>query len=240
MKAFFLCLPILRTPAGDEKVSSPGDHHEEFDDQSGSSPGPPQGGSGEHQSDGASRTPKRGRMRFTPEQIQVLERRFQEQHYLLPADRKILSLALQLTERQVKTWFQNKRAQYKRTRPLVRHPIYHNVYSSFPHGCHTAPQPLQLTSPCSPSFLTTGGLGLVGAVNSSAASLRELSLLCTAIPPSPLHPTCAMTTPTFPSSSPLSTTTPTPNYFQIPAVSSFNLTCPSHIRSPITTPKWAL
>ena len=216
------------THVGDEKAASPSDHHEELDDQSGSSP---QEGT-EHQSDGSSHTPKRGRMRFTPEQIQVLERRFQEQHYLLPADRKILSLALQLTERQVKTWFQNKRAQYKRTRPLVRHPIYHNIYPTFPHSCHTAPQPLQLASPCSPSFLTTGGMGLAGAVNSSAASLRELSLLCT-VPPSPLRPTCAVTTPTFPSS-PLSTT---PNYFQIPAVSSFNLMYPSHLRSPITTPK---
>ena len=74
---------------------------------------------------------RRGRMRFTPDQIQILERRFQDQHYLLPADRKILALALRMTERQVKTWFQNKRAQYKRTRPLVRNPIYHNLRPSF-------------------------------------------------------------------------------------------------------------
>ena len=73
--------------------------------------------------------PKRGRMRFTPEQVQVLERKFQEQHYLLPADRRILALALRMSERQVKTWFQNKRAQYKRTRPLIRNPIYNNFRS---------------------------------------------------------------------------------------------------------------
>ncbi len=54
-------------------------------------------------------------MRFSPEQIQTLEQKFQEQQYLLPADRKILSLTLQMTERQIKTWFQNKRAQYKRS-----------------------------------------------------------------------------------------------------------------------------
>lgn len=70
-------------------------------------------------------------MRFTPEQIQVLEQRFQEQHYLLPADRKVLALALRMTERQVKTWFQNKRAQYKRTRPLIRNPVYHNFQPTF-------------------------------------------------------------------------------------------------------------
>lgn len=69
---------------------------------------------------------RQGRMRFTPAQIQVLERRFQKQHYLLPADRKFLAKSLAMTERQVKTWFQNKRAQYKRTRPLVRNPVYHH------------------------------------------------------------------------------------------------------------------
>ena len=175
-------------------------------------------------------------MRFTPEQIQVLERRFQEQHYLLPADRKILSLALQLTERQVKTWFQNKRAQYKRTRPLVRHPIYHNIYPTYHHSCAAVVQPLQLgASPLSPGLpLTTSGhLGLAAAVNSSAASLRELSLLCT-LPPSPLRPTCAVTTPTLPSSP----CNAVPNYFQIPVTAnSLSLFNPSHIRSPISTPK---
>lgn len=175
-------------------------------------------------------------MRFTPEQIQVLERRFQEQHYLLPADRKILSLALQLTERQVKTWFQNKRAQYKRTRPLVRHPIYHNIYPTYHHSCAAVVQPLHLgAGPLSPGLpLTTPGhLGLAAAVNSSVASLRELSLLCT-LPPSPLRPTCAVTTPTLPSSP----CNAVPNYFQIPATAnSLNLFNPSHIRSPISTPK---
>lgn len=208
--------------------------HEELDDQAAGSS--PQGA----QSDGTNR-PKRGRMRFTPEQIQVLERRFQEQHYLLPADRKILSLALQLTERQVKTWFQNKRAQYKRTRPLVRHPIYHNIYPTYHHSCAAVVQPLHLAAgPCSPGLsLTTPaaghlpGLGLAAAVNSSAASLRELSLLCT-LPPSPLRPTCAVTTPTLPSS-PCNTA---PNYFQIPAAAnSLNLLYPTHLRSPISTPK---
>ena len=73
-----------------------------------------------------------GRMRFTPAQIQALEKRFQKQHYLLPADRKFLAKSLHMTERQVKTWFQNKRAQYKRTRPLVRNPVYHHPSSPTP------------------------------------------------------------------------------------------------------------
>ena len=79
-----------------------------------------------------SHTKRPGRMRFTPSQIQALEKRFQKQHYLLPADRKFLAKSLHMTERQVKTWFQNKRAQYKRTRPLVRNPVYHHPGSSVP------------------------------------------------------------------------------------------------------------
>ena len=96
---------------------------------------------------------RQGRMRFTPAQIQVLERKFQKQHYLLPADRKFLAKSLQMTERQVKTWFQNKRAQYKRTRPLVRNPIYH--HPGFP-----GTTPLPVTALPRLQVLQAGPLGI--------------------------------------------------------------------------------
>ena len=63
---------------------------------------------------------RKGRMRFSAEQVQALERRFQKQHYLLPAERKLLAARLGMTERQVKTWFQNKRAQCKRSKPFLK------------------------------------------------------------------------------------------------------------------------
>ena len=86
---------------------------------------------------------RRGRMRFSPEQIQTLEMRFQEQHYLLPADRRLLAVALRMTERQVKTWFQNKRAQYKRSRCVLPVPIFHPMFapSAFNYGLPTAFRP---------------------------------------------------------------------------------------------------
>lgn len=99
----------------------------------------------------SSHTRRPGRMRFTPAQIQALEKRFQKQHYLLPADRKFLAKSLHMTERQVKTWFQNKRAQYKRTRPLVRNPVYHHPNSpapltlSVPH-LHLFPRPFDINT----------------------------------------------------------------------------------------------
>ncbi|XP_054709561.1 hematopoietically-expressed homeobox protein hhex-like [Uloborus diversus] len=61
-------------------------------------------------------TPKRkgGQIRFTCDQTRKLERMFSTQKYLSPTERKRLSSALKLTERQVKTWFQNRRAKWRR------------------------------------------------------------------------------------------------------------------------------
>lgn len=52
------------------------------------------------------------RVRFTPQQTQNLERRFSNHKYLSPEDRRKLAMELSLSDRQVKTWFQNRRAKY--------------------------------------------------------------------------------------------------------------------------------
>lgn len=82
---------------------------------------------------------KGGQVRFTPQQTQSLERRFANHKYLSPEDRKQLAAQLKLTDRQVgvwptmtryaihfsdisiyisnsqvKTWFQNRRAKWRR------------------------------------------------------------------------------------------------------------------------------
>ncbi|KFM62911.1 Hematopoietically-expressed homeobox protein hhex, partial [Stegodyphus mimosarum] len=61
-------------------------------------------------------TPKRkgGQIRFTNDQTGKLEKTFTDQKYLSPTERKRLASALRLTERQVKTWFQNRRAKWRR------------------------------------------------------------------------------------------------------------------------------
>ncbi|CAN0009819.1 hematopoietically-expressed homeobox protein HHEX [Lampetra fluviatilis] len=57
---------------------------------------------------------KGGQVRFSSEQTVELERKFERQKYLSPGERKGLAKLLQLSERQVKTWFQNRRAKWRR------------------------------------------------------------------------------------------------------------------------------
>ncbi|XP_067928743.1 hematopoietically-expressed homeobox protein hhex-like [Watersipora subatra] len=59
---------------------------------------------------------KGGQVRFTNDQTIELEKKFGSQKYLSPNDRKKVAKKLQLSERQVKTWFQNRRAKWRRLR----------------------------------------------------------------------------------------------------------------------------
>ncbi|CAB4010873.1 Hematopoietically-expressed homeobox hhex [Paramuricea clavata] len=57
---------------------------------------------------------KGGQVRFSNEQTVELEKTFEKQKYLSPPERKQLAKMLQLSERQIKTWFQNRRAKWRR------------------------------------------------------------------------------------------------------------------------------
>ncbi|KAF5271037.1 hypothetical protein FQA39_LY18849 [Lamprigera yunnana] len=58
---------------------------------------------------------KGGQVRFTSIQTDALEKRFISHKYLSPEDRRILADSLKLTDKQVKTWFQNRRAKWRRS-----------------------------------------------------------------------------------------------------------------------------
>ncbi|KAM3955335.1 uncharacterized protein ACR2FA_010760 [Aphomia sociella] len=60
---------------------------------------------------------KGGQVRFSASQTGALERRFNASKYLSPDERRALAASLRLSDRQVKTWFQNRRAKWRRTTP---------------------------------------------------------------------------------------------------------------------------
>lgn len=55
------------------------------------------------------RKPRRRRTAFTHAQLAYLERKFRVQKYLSVADRSDVADTLNLSETQVKTWYQNRR-----------------------------------------------------------------------------------------------------------------------------------
>ncbi|XP_020647202.1 homeobox protein NANOG [Pogona vitticeps] len=85
------------------------------------------------------------RTAFSQKQLQILHSRFQSQKYLSPQQIRELATALELTYKQIKTWFQNQRMKFKRTQKetvwirkgmcqpqnnyLDINPSYHESYS---------------------------------------------------------------------------------------------------------------
>ncbi|BES94000.1 unnamed protein product [Nesidiocoris tenuis] len=68
--------------------------------------------------EGKGRKPRRRRTAFTHAQLAFLERKFRCQKYLSVADRSDVADALNLSETQVKTWYQNRRTKWKRQNQL--------------------------------------------------------------------------------------------------------------------------
>uniref|UniRef100_A0A1B0BKM9 Homeobox domain-containing protein n=1 Tax=Glossina palpalis gambiensis TaxID=67801 RepID=A0A1B0BKM9_9MUSC len=61
---------------------------------------------------------KGGQIRFSFEQTKQLEYFFANAKYLTPEERRHLAMQLKLSDRQVKTWFQNRRAKWRRFNQL--------------------------------------------------------------------------------------------------------------------------
>ncbi|XP_044739862.1 homeobox protein Hox-B5b-like [Chrysoperla carnea] len=64
---------------------------------------------------------KRVRTIFTPDQLERLEAEFERQQYMVGPERLYLAHTLQLTEAQVKVWFQNRRIKWRKHHLEITH-----------------------------------------------------------------------------------------------------------------------
>lgn len=63
---------------------------------------------------------KRARTTFSAEQLKRLEKRFVGNHYIVGEERQRIAKELDLSEAQVKVWFQNRRIKFKRDEELEK------------------------------------------------------------------------------------------------------------------------
>ncbi|XP_039927534.1 homeobox protein vex1-like [Hirundo rustica] len=71
-------------------------------------------GSPGHEALSAGAAPGRSRTKFSAAQLQELERSFREQRYIGAGEKRRLAAVLNLSQSQIKTWFQNRRMKFKR------------------------------------------------------------------------------------------------------------------------------
>ncbi|NXH94052.1 VEX1 protein, partial [Pachycephala philippinensis] len=67
-----------------------------------------------HDAGSVGTAPGRARTKFSAAQLQELERSFREQRYIRAGEKRRLAAVLNLSQSQIKTWFQNRRMKFKR------------------------------------------------------------------------------------------------------------------------------
>ncbi|XP_055846413.1 barH-like 2 homeobox protein [Episyrphus balteatus] len=116
------------------------------------------------------RKPRRRRTAFTHAQLAYLERKFRCQKYLSVADRSDVADTLNLSETQVKTWYQNRRTKWKRQNQLrleqLRHQASLEKEFSSDHAnsatlgcCPTSLSSFSSANPC--TFLTSAAAAAI-------------------------------------------------------------------------------
>ncbi|XP_011179233.1 hematopoietically-expressed homeobox protein Hhex [Zeugodacus cucurbitae] len=111
---------------------------------------------------------KGGQIRFTSQQTKSLENRFASSKYLSPEERRHLALQLKLSDRQVKTWFQNRRAKWRRSNQTKRTPPSHILGQALGSGAAVGSS----SSGCAVPHSSSTGSGY-GQIDSSRDMLSE-------------------------------------------------------------------
>ncbi|CAH0771252.1 unnamed protein product [Bemisia tabaci] len=114
-----------------------------------------------HSSSSLSKKQRKARTAFTDHQLQTLEKSFERQKYLSVQDRMELAAKLNLSDTQVKTWYQNRRTKWKRQTAVGlellaeagNYAAFQRLYGGPPYGCWPYP-----------------GVGGVGAVGGTGAA----------------------------------------------------------------------
>ncbi|KAL5234673.1 hypothetical protein ACI65C_002083 [Semiaphis heraclei] len=89
---------------------------------------------GPNKKHGCSGKSKRVRTIFTPEQLERLEMEFERQQYMVGPERLYLAHTLQLTEAQVKVWFQNRRIKWRKQHLEIQQQRLANIHQRSTQG----------------------------------------------------------------------------------------------------------
>uniref|UniRef100_A0A452GFC9 Homeobox domain-containing protein n=1 Tax=Gopherus agassizii TaxID=38772 RepID=A0A452GFC9_9SAUR len=151
---------------------------------------------------------RRLRTAFSVEQISTLESSFKRHKYLGSAERRKLAAKMQLSEVQIKTWFQNRRMKLKRQLQEMRPEPF---YSPVSFGARPLPLPLHYVYPAQQQLLAhlsrqeaVPASFAFPALPASALSPATFSLLPCTRPPEPLLAITLNTASFFPSFRPAS------------------------------------